>query len=570
MSIWSRSSTGVAKSGDKLCCGAASPTAQLIQSLSNAGMLGATIALVPAHLLLVNQLLAYQAQAQVIPDRTTPTNVRSCGSRCVSRRGRMIREGHVIWGGSTRGVNLFHSFKEFNVNRGQQLHFDNAPDIESIFTRVTGENVSSIDGLLSVNGRTNLFLLNPNGILFGEGARLNIGGSFVATTAERFTFPDGSEFSAVDPQEAPLLSVNVPVGLQHGANPRAITNRGRLSVGGDFTLEAGTLDIQGRLNAGGNLTLEARTIDVKGQLNAGGNLTLHGLDTLTFLDDPEQPAIATADGAILMQSNMLTLAALSHPDSLVSAGRSLTLRASHRDGENEIVSSAVLRAGGRVRFETAMGELASVVSPAGISIHAGGAVELDSYTGAPLQILAANGVNIDGSITIMGARTSQTRIAPDEVTDATQQVAATCPTSGDIAAEIGEFIITGRGGIPVNPADIISGRMLNTRLATFSEIEDVLITPPIESEVLVERTIPQGTQADSFHLHASTPSLLTASVKQSTEYAVRAHDPLSTLPPIIEAQGWTRDDDGNIALTANPSYVATAPLSAVQCSSIAN
>jgi large exoprotein involved in heme utilization and adhesion len=81
--------------------------------------------------------------------------------------------------------------------------------------------------LIKVNGTANLFLLNPNGIVFGPYARLQIGGAFLATTASSFKFPDGGEFSATKPQAPPLLTVDVTLNLQYGATAASITNRGR-------------------------------------------------------------------------------------------------------------------------------------------------------------------------------------------------------------------------------------------------------------------------------------------------------------------------------------------------------
>ena len=89
-----------------------------------------------------------------------------------------------IDGGAIRDRNLFHSFDEFNVNEAQQVYFANPNNIEQIFTRVTGNNPSNIDGTLGVDGAADLLLLNPNGILFGENSSLDVEGSFFGTSAD--------------------------------------------------------------------------------------------------------------------------------------------------------------------------------------------------------------------------------------------------------------------------------------------------------------------------------------------------------------------------------------------------
>ncbi|WP_442948742.1 filamentous hemagglutinin N-terminal domain-containing protein [Nostoc sp.] len=159
-----------------------------------------------------------------------------------------------IDGGATRGANLFHSFQEFNVREGRGAYFNNPAGIENIFSRVTGNNASNINGKLGVLGNANLFLLNPNGILFGPNASLDINGSFLGSTANSLRFGDGKEFSATNPTAPPLLNVSVPLGVQFNqGQPSAILNSANLSTatGQNLTLLGGTVVSTGQLSASG-------------------------------------------------------------------------------------------------------------------------------------------------------------------------------------------------------------------------------------------------------------------------------------------------------------------------------
>jgi filamentous hemagglutinin family protein len=291
--------------------------------------------------------------AQIIPDRTLPNNSLVTSSENIFN----------ITGGTTIGNNLFHSFQEFSVPTGNTALFNNDLGIANIFNRITGNAISNIDGLLQGNGSANLFLINPNGIIFGPNASLNIGGSFLASTANSIIFPDNREFSAINPQDKPLLSINLPIGLQYGNSPQNIVVRGQgnnLSIadngfttnrdnrplgmqvtsgqtlallggnvvidGGNLTATEGKIQLAGINSAGivsidnwqfnydnlpefGNIDLvNAASIEVSG--NGGGQIQLIGDN------------IAIADGSAVMAD---TMGSLSGGNIIIQAQKSLTI-----------------------------------------------------------------------------------------------------------------------------------------------------------------------------------------------------------------------------------------------------
>ena len=135
--------------------------------------------------------------------------------------------------GRRLGNNLFHSFSDFSIPTGGAVIFNNATDatdLDAIINRVTGQNVLNINGLIRANGDADFFLLNPNGIVFNNDAVLDIGGSFLATTAEQLTFADGSVFST-DIAQPTLLTISVPRGLQFSPSSGSVK-----AVGEGFNL----------------------------------------------------------------------------------------------------------------------------------------------------------------------------------------------------------------------------------------------------------------------------------------------------------------------------------------------
>ncbi|MCU0527248.1 MAG: S-layer family protein [Elainella sp. Prado103] len=249
---------------------------------------------------------ASSALAQIRPDRTLP-------NRTILRTQGQTR---VITGGTRSRSILLHSFRDFSIRRGQTASFQGIdPDIDHIITRITGSSPSRINGMieaLQTDGqasRADFWLINPNGIWFGRQASLNLGGAFLATTAERLLFANGSALSAVNPQIPPLLNISVPIGLQFGQNPGSIQNASIAPLRGEtgtimtdpasgepffggLQLVAGkTLAlIGGEITfAGGVVTVPGGRVEL-GSVGTGGQVNLINTDRGWRVDYPEQRA----------------------------------------------------------------------------------------------------------------------------------------------------------------------------------------------------------------------------------------------------------------------------------------
>ncbi|MEQ8970318.1 MAG: CHAT domain-containing protein [Coleofasciculus sp. C1-SOL-03] len=190
------------------------------------------------------------AQAQVTPDNTqgSQTTVTPNGDE------------FDITGGVEAGDNLIHSFDQFSLDSDQSAIFNVDANIQNILSRVTGGNLSQINGLIEVlggTGSTNLFLMNPAGIVFGQGASLNVPGSFTATTATSIGL-DSGWFNATGPIDASQLAGTPNNYFAFDTSePGAIISSADLEVeNGNLTLIGGTVASEGTLAApNGQITL---------------------------------------------------------------------------------------------------------------------------------------------------------------------------------------------------------------------------------------------------------------------------------------------------------------------------
>ena len=151
--------------------------------------------------------------------------------------------------GTTVGSNLFHSFEQFNINLGETATFSGTEGIQNVISRVTGGDSSTIDGVLrNTIPNADTYLINPHGILFGPDARLDVQGSFHASTADYLRLGENGRFDASHPNESVLTVApveafgfldNAPAPIKVENSRLMVSKHNTLSlVGGDLTLKA--------------------------------------------------------------------------------------------------------------------------------------------------------------------------------------------------------------------------------------------------------------------------------------------------------------------------------------------
>ena len=235
------------------------------------------------------------AAQEITADGTTSTTVTSPDSNNFTIDGGDRPEG---------GANLFHSFQDFSVPTGGSAFFNNPNEIVNIFSRVTGGQISSIDGLIRASGSANLFLINPAGIIFGQNARLDLGGSFLGSTADSILFPEDVSFSATNLQP-PILTINAPIGLGIRDNPGDITVQG-ISTISELIAPENSLRVDSEQNfvlVGGNIDLEAGKIFAPGGrvelggLSTAGEIAINADGSLNFPEGRERADVRLTDFA---------------------------------------------------------------------------------------------------------------------------------------------------------------------------------------------------------------------------------------------------------------------------------
>ncbi|KZC36549.1 UNVERIFIED_ORG: filamentous hemagglutinin, partial [Rhodanobacter sp. FW104-R5] len=147
-------------------------------------------------------------------------------------------------------ANVIIDWQSFSIGAGNTVQFVQPGSTSVALNRVMGGGSSLIDGSLTANGK--VFLINPNGILFGKGASVNVGGLVASTLGI---------------SDADFMAGHYAFS---GASAGSVVNQGHINAadGGYVAMMGGRVSNQGVISARlGNVALaggEAITLDMAG------------------------------------------------------------------------------------------------------------------------------------------------------------------------------------------------------------------------------------------------------------------------------------------------------------------
>ncbi|HEK1766255.1 TPA: filamentous hemagglutinin N-terminal domain-containing protein [Pseudomonas putida] len=385
--------------------------------------------------------LAWAGSAVISPAFALPT-----GGVVASGKGDVLAFGN----GTQMAVNqhtdkMIVNWNDFSVGAGQKVLFNQPTSSSVALNRVVGTNVSSIQGQIDANGR--IFLVNPNGMVVGQGAQINVG-SLVATTknisdadflAGKYTFNGQSNAEIIN---------NGTISAAQGGNIALLGNQVRntgviqakmgrvaLGAGNDFTLSFDgnqLLDLQvnaeainalaqngGLLKAdGGQVLMTARgagsmlqaVVNNQGAIEAktlnanAGRITLDGGNTGNVLVGGALTASALdnyGNGGVIETKGANVEAQLgTQVDTRASSGRTGTWTIS---SHKVAIQPDAAAASGTVYADTLSRNLGNsniVVASTADDLTLSGQVQWSS--GNSLTLSAAKDVRLDGVLTATG------------------------------------------------------------------------------------------------------------------------------------------------------------------------
>ncbi len=217
--------------------------------------------------------------------------------------------------GQQHGGNLFHSFQDFNLQSHESATFSGPNSVQNILSRVTGGHPSNIDGLIRATiPNANLYFLNPYGMMFGPNARLDVQGSFHASTADYLRLSDGSQFNArlpnnslltIAPVEAFGFLTDSPASFSiEGSQLRTYPQKNFSLMGGAITINAARIHAPGGQINLASVASTGEVVPIEDGLDVA---SFNQFGNITIANDAIVTTSGKGSGDIYIRGGQLTL-----------------------------------------------------------------------------------------------------------------------------------------------------------------------------------------------------------------------------------------------------------------------
>jgi filamentous hemagglutinin family protein len=472
--------------------------------------------------------------------------------------GPQIVAGRVSIAGSGNQLSITNSpgaiinWQSFSISAGELTRFIQQSSSSSVLNRITGQNPSQIFGTLQSNGK--VFLINPNGVLFGRGGQVNVSGlvasslnlsdaDFLAGKLDFGGSGGPGKSGAISNQGA----ITTPSGGQVYLIAPNVANGGIItSPAGDVMLAAGQSvnladstdpDMRVVISAPGNQALNVGSV-----VADSGRIGIYGALVNQLGLVSANSAVAGADGKIVFKSS---------GDTMLGSGSSTTATGAGTGGEIEVLGNRVGLTGNAL--VDASGRTGGGTVLIGGDTHGGNPAIQNAtltYMGPMARIMANAQQSGDGGTVVVWSD-QQTQMY------------------GDISARGG-----GQGGnggfVEASSANLLDFRGLVDLRAPRGSAGNLLLDP-------TDITIETGTSTDDIDLPGSAPFTITGSsptsilsvtdlqnelglgnVTVSTSSGAAA--PLGGTITVASAVAW--NNANSLTLAANQSIYINAPITA--------
>jgi len=243
----------------------------------------------------------------------------------------------------TNSPSAIINWNSFSINAGELVRFIQQNSSSSVLNRITGQDPSQIMGALESNGR--VFLINPNGIMFGAGAQINVAGLVASTLAiSDSNFLAGkNKFTAGDVAGAVnnMGAITTPSGGQVYLIAPDVTNSGIItSPKGEVVLAAGrSVQLADSSNPDMQVVVSAptdRALNLGDVIAQGGKIGIYAALI-------NQRGKLNANSAVLGENGKIVLKA--SRDTLLEAGSVTSATGVGQGGEVQVLGQRVALTG---------------------------------------------------------------------------------------------------------------------------------------------------------------------------------------------------------------------------------